>query len=115
LSIIIVGHQLCSCDLGASFHRYIEGEVKEIGEKGAVARGYFSGNALHGYANADDETYYWHTVRVIQHELAHNYGARHCNRECIMNVPEFWDVHRDLTEIWCDPCKTTMIPYINKY
>jgi hypothetical protein len=109
LSIIIVGHQLCDCIIFDSSHSYLEGQVKDIGVKGAVARGYFRGNEAIGFSNSTDNEYYWHTVRLIQHELSHNYGARHCTHwRCIMSAFTLWYDTDDRTDIWCNPCRTSI-------
>jgi predicted Zn-dependent protease len=113
LSLVIVGHPICA--MAGAVHRTLEGEAKDFGAKGAVARGYFRGNTRLGYSNADDNTYYWHTVRLIQHELAHNYGAEHCNAACLMNGYWYWDLHEDWNDIWCITCINKMQQYRNEF
>jgi len=59
-------------------------------------------------------------VRLIQHELSHNFGAydnqtRACssNQRCIMN-DGLWDIPlNQMSNIWCTNCRNDFDPTLN--
>lgn len=62
----------------------------------------------------------WGSVRRIQHEWSHNYGARHtedggiCTSACINNGG--WDnAHYKVADVWCSRCKADMEPNLENY
>jgi hypothetical protein len=104
LSVALVGHPMC--------YRYFDGRHDDIsgeasnplGTKGAVVRGYFSTDR-----NTPQEAK-WRTIRVMQHELSHNYGVYdfQCNpaQQCIMTGEHFLGAYWDVTDIlWCSNCR----------
>ncbi|MFA5676192.1 MAG: DNRLRE domain-containing protein [Christensenellales bacterium] len=62
----------------------------------------------------------WPTIRRVQHEWSHNYGARHsgdggtCTSNCINNGG--WDnILYEVPDVWCSRCKNAMAPYLENY
>jgi predicted Zn-dependent protease len=117
LYIVIAGHIICDCDLYASSHRFIEG-LANVGSTGAVARGYIPRYpAPVAVGAATEEQNRWATIRTIQHELSHNYGARDrdCNSPaCVVVVRGFWNDMFDVPDVWCGNCKNKMFPNISR-
>jgi predicted Zn-dependent protease len=86
------------------------------GGKGAVSRGYYRGSTPPGQTNTTDAALYWYTVRTIQHEFSHNYGAPHCEEwECVMGPNGLWDVRTSRSHIWCSPCSSAISRNADSY
>ena len=63
----------------------------------------------------------WGTIRRVQHEWSHNYGAQHsgdggtnCTSACINNGG--WDsTLSQVADVWCSRCKNAIQPNLGKY
>lgn len=62
----------------------------------------------------------WGSIRRVQHEWSHNYGAMHdkdggtnCDSPCINNGG--WDrTEEQVADVWCNRCKKLMEPNLGK-
>ena len=63
----------------------------------------------------------WGTVRRMQHEWSHGYGAQHtgdggtvCTSNCINNSG-FNNSFLPVADVWCSRCKTAMSAHLGDY
>jgi len=121
LSLVLVGHGICDYDDdGHSDFAGLLGGIARRGQKGAVSRGYYVDESwAFGYRNeTDPKVHRRNTIRTMQHELSHNYGADHCeDKDCIMGPDTLSqrDNLKQILGIWCSDCKDAMKPNINLF
>ena len=46
-------------------------------------------------------------VRLLQHELSHQFLVKHCGNDCVMNLAK-WETFQWVPDHWCGQCATTV-------